>query len=307
MAAEKVVGNKASKKTAISPDSVPKRLAERSLFVTASKAPDEVQPKPRAGFIRKAIATSLMSLSLTSAAPQFAYAGGQDEKGKNVITKNELVSPDPTNAPISSVGVYPIVGSTLFIFGTGPQDVNKIDATSQLSRIGVTSFTPGSFGLEGRGALFYILVPGSTGIISFEPLTYQEVSGTNKAELTSNLVVTDFKRVYSAENVSYIRFNNNYIALHAGRTINVLGQKSKISGADIDADLTSVGIPPTSKLGKDYTIEITYDDKDKLVYFDFKIGSKYVLSYQIDPYDFNKPVFKVSTPPEEPTSSMNSH
>ncbi len=317
MAVEKVAKHKVPKKTPISPDSVPKRLPERSLFVTASKAPDEVQPKVQAdssskriGPIRKAFTAGLMGLTMLSTTSQFAFAGGQDEKSKNVITKNELVSPDPTNAPImtTAVGAYPIVGSTIFTFGAGPSDKNfQVDATTQLKGIGVDSFTPGSFGLDCSGdkiASFYLFVPSSTGIINFQLLSYQELG--EKAKVSGTQSVTDFHRRYQFEEIVYTRLPNGYIAFCVGRGIGLLAPSHQ-NGAGIDADLSGVGILPTKKLGKDYTVEITYDEKDKLVYFDFKIGSKYVLSYQIDPYNFNKPVFKVSTPTEEPTSSINSH
>lgn len=306
MDAGKVVSQKVAKKKEIFSDSVPSRLPQRQFF-TAPKAPEQVQTessplvfRKRTGTIRKTIAAGLIGLTLASSVPQFAYAGRQDEKSK--ITKNELVSPEPTNAPAATtaVGVYPIIGSTLFTFGAGPSDPNpiKCDATDLLQGIGVDSFTPGSVAFDcsaEKQVSFYILVPNSTGVIIFRILDYHDLgSGNFKYDIAQS--ATLLKQVYSTDDLFYTRFSNNYVALCTGRTVNVLTYAG-IAGANIDSDLTGIGIPPSKKFGKDYVVEISYDEKTKMVYFDFKVGSKYVLSYQIDPSDIKKPVEQV-TPPD---------
>ena len=262
MAAEKVVGRKITKnKGSISLDSVATRLKERSLFVTASKAPDEAQSNVQAdssskrlGPIRKAFTLSLMGLTLASASPQFAFAGGQDEKNK-IITKNELVSPDPTNAPVTTteLNVAPMIGGTTFSVGkftNGKLDDPKpdvLDVSKELKRLGVDKFPEGSIGLYFPGvrgktdyfACFYVIMPNTPGVI-----TARYVGDAQTGML-----------------------NGKYGAL------------TPLNAPD---ELAKVGILPTSKLGKDYTVDVGYNEEEKVVYLDFKIGSKNVISFAVD-------------------------
>lgn len=204
MDAEKVIRPNVAKKTGISSDSIPSRLPQRQFF-TASKAPEQVQTehsKPvfrkQTGTIRKTIAAGLMSLTLASTTPQFAYAGKQDEKSK-LITKNELVSPDPTNAPapfslqeLSFYNYFP--GKPIIVLGRGQMDQYgkeqydvAVDASSALNELRLSDIPQGTRSFimassDGQFINFLFLSPGAYGLYALR------VSSTPQGEIATRLM-----------------------------------------------------------------------------------------------------------------------
>jgi hypothetical protein len=205
MAAEKVVGHKVSKKNAISPDSVPKRL-ERSLFVTASKAPQEVRTNGQTdsssskriggGAIRRTITAGFMALTLatapvllaqndtkqdsTSRKPKMEFVQNTRADYTKNLTTNETApapSPAPTTVapapfPLSELNGFYQAGRPFLVLQRGKtESYYPFDATNALKSIKLDSISEGSLlyrfaSPEGNLLRFLILSPGGYGSIS---------------------------------------------------------------------------------------------------------------------------------------------